>query len=172
MAVVNVKASAVTSADGTPQVLTTTKVAGGRLKELRGTVELANGDSIASTYRIGRVHSSWLPSQLIKLSDAITSGAADFGLADTAANGGAAVSAAFFASAVSIASADVVGTDITHEAAGATVYGEIANIEKRIWEALALTADPNKYYDLTATLTAATTAAGTLSVIFRYMDGN
>jgi hypothetical protein len=37
-----------------------------------------------------------------------------------------------------------------------------ANAEKRIWEALGLTADPKIMYDVCTTLTAAADAAGTL----------
>lgn len=175
MAIVNIKSSSVTNADSTTQANTRTKTAGGRVKEIASTVEVTNGESIDSVYRLGRVHSSWRISQIIRFCDAITGAIADFGLHDTAANGGAIVDRDFFASANSLAAADVAGLDVTHEsaaAAGATQDGDVANIEKTLWEVLGLSADPNKYYDLTAMLTAAATATGTLAVLIRYVDGN
>lgn len=173
MAVVNVKTIQVTNADASQQALNKLKTVAARIKEAVGTVEVTNGDSIGSTYRMHRVHSSWRISQILKLSDVIATAVADFGLYDIAALGGAVVDADFFASAVALTAADVVGTDVTHEAAGAgNQFGEIANVEKTIWEALGLAADPNKYYDLVATLTAAATGTGTLSVKTRFTDGN
>jgi hypothetical protein len=170
MAVVNVKAASVTNADASIQALSRTRGSSGRIKETAGTVEVTNGDSIDSVFRLARVHSSWRISRLLKFSDAITAAIADFGLHDTAVNGAAIVDRDFFASAVSIVAADNAGTDVAREAAAA--YGDVANIEKTIWEALGLSADPNKYYDLTAMLTVAATATGTLSVLVQYVDGN
>lgn len=174
MAVVTLKGTIVTNADGAaPQVLNQARAAQARLKESVDTIEVTNGDSIASTYRMGRIHSSWRVSSITVLCDAITSAAADVGLYDTAANAGAVVDVDFFASALSIATANVIGLDATHEAAGAGAqFGEIANVRKALWEVLGLTADPNKFYDITFTLTAAATASGTLSVVIRYSDGN
>lgn len=170
MAVVTLKGSQVTNADATTQTLNNSKVTNGRLKEIADTIELANGDSIGSTYRMSRIHSSWRVVDVIGFWDAITSGAADVGLYDTAANGGAVVDVDCFGSAVSIASANTSGTNVAREAGA--VFGEIANMRKQVWEVLGLSTDPNKFYDLAFTLTAATTAAGTLSVLTRYVDGN
>lgn len=174
MAVVLLKGNIVTNADGgAPQTLNQARAAAARVKESVDTIEITNGDSIASIYRMARVHSSWRISQILAFMDAITSAAADVGLYDIAANGGAVVDVDFFASAQSLATASLVGIDVTHEAAGAgNQFGEIANIRKALWEALGLTADPNKYYDIAFTLTAAATATGTLSVMVRYSDGN
>jgi hypothetical protein len=87
------------------------------------------------------------------------------GVYKTARDGGAVVDVDFFGSAVSIASA-LSHSDITHEAdpgdAGAG-WGQ-ADVEKPLWQALGLTADPYIEYDIALTLTAATTAAGTISV--------
>jgi hypothetical protein len=106
--------------------------------------------------------------------DAITSAAADVGVYDIpAVNSGAVIDVDFFASAQSIATA-ISHTDITHEAdpadAGAG-YGQ-GDVEKPLWQALGLTADPGKYYDIVATLTAAATATGTLALKVQYVDGN
>lgn len=163
-AVVNTKASGVTDADATPPVKTESFLAYGKLREFAGTVEAVSGDSIGSTYRMFRVHSSWRPSEIVLKCDAITTCAGDVGLCDTADNGGAAVNASFFASAQSLAAA-LVGTNVTHESG---VYG-VEAVEKRIWEALGLTTDPNKHYDVVVTLTAAAGSAGTISLLGRFV---
>lgn len=170
MAVVTLKGSQVTNADASTQTLNNSKVTNARLKEIVDTIELTNGDSIGSTYRLGRVHSSWRIADLILYCDAITTCAADFGLYDTAAAGGAVVDVDCFASAQSLATAITAGTDVTKEAG--TVFGDVANIRKAIWEVLGLSADPMKWYDVTATLTAAAGSGGTLSLSIRYVDGN
>ncbi len=175
MGVVNTKVTAVTNADlVNPQTNNPTRLQNGRIKESVGTLEAANGDSIGSTYRFARIHSSWRPSQVLLSCDPITSGAMDVGLYDIASvNAGAVIDADFFASAVSIAAA-LVHSDITHEADAADVgagYG-LADVEKPLWQALGLTVDPGKWYDVVGTLTAATTAAGTVALHLRYIDGN
>ena len=172
MAVEARKASAVTSADaGTPAKK---NIVAGILKETVGVVEVVNADSIASTYRLARVPSNARVSRVLVSCDAITSAAADVGVYDVSAvNSGAAIDVDFFASAQPISSA-LVHTDITHEADAADAgagYG-LADVEKPLWQALGLTADPGKYYDIVATLTAAAAATGTLSLKVQYVDGN
>jgi len=56
---------------------------------------------------------------------------------------------------------------VTHESG---VF-DVANIEKRLWEALGLSADPKIWYDIVVTLTAAAGSAGTISLKTRYVDG-
>lgn len=168
MAVVNTKATGVTNADAGPPVKTSALIAQGKVRGFVGTVEVANGDSIGSTLRFFRVISSWRPNAIRKYSDAVTSAAMDVGLYDTLANGGAAVDVDFFASAVSIATADVLGADITYEAA--TGPADVAKIEQPLWLLLGLAADPCKYYDVVGTLTAAATAAGTVSLKGQFVE--
>lgn len=166
-AVVALKSTFVTNADATPADLSGAYLAHGRLREVVGTIEAANGDSIGSTYRLGRVWSGARVCEVLLSCDAITSGAADIGIYDIAANNaGAVVDADFFASAQSIAAA-LKDSNVTHEAG---VY-DIDDVEKRLWEGLGLTEDPKKWYDVVVTLTAATTAAGTISLKTRYVDG-
>jgi len=88
-----------------------------------------------------------------------TTGAADIGVYQTAANGGAVVSAALFGSAVVLTTA-LVHSDVTHESGTYTV----ADVEKPLWQALGLSADPGIEYDIAATLTAANGAGATPSV--------
>nr|ACF98013.1 putative MFS family major facilitator transporter [uncultured bacterium 878] len=90
--------------------------------------------------------------------DALTGGAADLGLYRAATDGGAVVAQSLFASAQSIASANATGINARFEA------DDIANVEKRIWELLGLTADPNLEYDVGLTLTAGISASGTLAL--------
>lgn len=168
MAVVTTKSTAVTNADSTTQTLNKNTTSGGRKRESIGIVEAANGDSSTSQYRFCRVYSSWRVAAVLLYCDAITSGAMDVGIYQTAANGGAVVDADFFASAQSIASALVVGTNIAHESG---VYG-IEDLEKPLWEALGLTADPGRWYDVVGTLTADTAAAGTIVVAVEHLNGD
>lgn len=159
MAVVTVKSQAITDQDAGTAVLAT--VANGNVRSSVGNTALngvLNGDSIGSTYRLVRVPSNARMTDLSLFTTAITSGAADVGLYRTAADGGAVVDADFFIAAQSIATAspglNVIGGNALSP----------ANRSKRLWEALNLTADPGIYYDITLTLTAATTAAGTMGL--------
>jgi len=168
MAVVAVKSTGITNADA--KVLNNARVFRGVLEEAVGTVEVANGDSIASVYRFCRVPSNARISRVLLSCDAITSGAGDVGVYKTARDGGAVVDVDFFGSAVSIASA-LSHSDITHEAdpadAGAG-WGQ-ADVEKPLWQALGLTADPYIEYDIAVTLTAAAAAAGTMSMKVQFV---
>lgn len=168
MAVVAVKSTGITNADA--KVLNNARVFRGVLEEAVGTVEAANGDSIASVYRFCRVPSNARISRVLLSCDAITSGAGDVGVYKTARDGGAVVDVDFFGSAVSIASA-LSNSDITHEAdpadAGAG-FGQ-ADVEKPLWQALGLTADPYIEYDIAVTLTAAAAAAGTMSMKVQFV---
>lgn len=168
MAVVNTKSSAVTNGDASPRVLNSARVASGAVREHVGTIEAANGDSIGSTFRFARIRSSDRVTSVQVYCDAVTSGAMDVGIYRTAADGGAVVDADLFASAQSIATAITTGTDITHESG---VYG-VEDIEQPVWQALGLTSDPGVLYDVVGTLTAATTAAGTVSLKVRVVNDN
>ena len=169
MGVVALKAAAITNADN--NTLTNARVIRGDLKESVGTLEVTNGDDIASIYRLCRVPSNARISQVLLSCDAITSAAADFGFYKTARDGGAVQDVDFIASAQSIASA-LINSDISHEADaadGAAGFGR-ADVEKALWEALGLTSDPGGSFDFAATLTAAATATGTLSAHVRYTE--
>lgn len=99
MAVNAYKTNAITNLDSTPILRANPWVHGGNAKQFAGTIEAVNGDSIGSTYRFFRVGSWMRPVQFTLFCDAITSAAADLGLYRTAADGGAVVSQALFASA-------------------------------------------------------------------------
>lgn len=156
MAVVFTTAAAITAANAGQ--LVNAAQAGGQIESFVGQVAVANGDSIASIFRLARVPSNARMSSLSVFCTAITSAAADIGLYQTAANGGAVVDADAFIAAQTIAAAspglNVIGGNLLSP----------ANREKRLWEALGLTADPQRNYDIAATLTAAATAGGFVGV--------
>ena len=166
MAVVLLSTAQVTNQAAVPISFAPANLAGGNLKAVAGTIEVTNGDSIASIYRMFRLPSRAIVQRLLYYCDAITSGAGDVGVYQTAANGGAVVDVDFFASAVSIASALTIGTDITHEAdaTDAGVGNGLADVEKMLWQGVQLTADPGRDYDIALTLTAAATATGTFAM--------
>lgn len=174
MAVVTTKSTAVTNSDALPQTLSPQRIDGGRLRERVGFVEATATDSIGSVYRLMRINSVDRVSRLLLSCDAITTAAGNIGLYDvTAVNAGAVVDADFFASAQDL-SAALANTDVTHEADAADAgagFG-LADIEKPLWKALGLAADPGKQYDVAITLTAAATGAGTVSLKLQYIDGN
>lgn len=156
MAVVNVKTTKI-STDDTNSVKSAHS--GRPLMNLNGTVEAANGDSIASTYRLIRVGSNFVPTRLELAWDALGGSAAgDIGVYQVSANGGAVVDADAFASAVSLVSAGAWTSELEEAAAA-----DIAKIGKPLWERLGLTSDPGLAYDIVVTLTAASGAAGTIS---------
>lgn len=168
MGTANTKCNNVTNLDATPRVMNPTYLMGGILKEQVGTVEIAAADDNNSVYRVGRVHSSWRISDIVRYNDAITSGADyDVGLYDTAANGGAVVNINCFADAVSLVSASVTGTKDLYEA-GSDVGVE--DIEQRVWEMAGLTEDPGKFMDVCYTGVTVGSGAGTLSVKIRYVE--
>lgn len=165
MAVLHYKSAAITNRDATPRVINNARTVGAVLRGAVGTIEAVTGDSAGSTYRFFSVPSNALVRDLLLYSDDIgTTGAADFGLYRTTADGGAVVDADFFASAVVLNAGALNGTDITHES---TVFGP-EDAEKPLWEALGLSSDPSIEYDVAATLTGAADAGGTITLKMGY----
>lgn len=164
MAVVALLSDLITAHDATPPTIIPAARARGRVRSMAATVELANGDSIGSTYRLCRVPSNARVESISLLCDAITSGAGDIGLYQTPANGGAVVDVDAYASAQSIASAiTTVRNNVAFEARNIDKVGNL------VWQDGGLTSDPQRELDIVLTLTAATTAAGTVSVIVHYV---
>lgn len=165
MAVVTTKSGPITNRDATPVVLNNAAISGGQLLEAAGTVESVSGDNTGSKYVFCSVPSNCRVSQVLLYSDDVgTTTIADFGIYRTTADGGAVVDADFFGSAVSLKDGALNGTDITHESG---VYN-IDDVEKPLWQALGLSADPRVMYDVVGTLTADSDAAGTVSLKVRY----
>jgi len=158
------KSTTITGLDTDPPLRPNSWVAGGVPKSYVETVEAADAASIGSKYRFFRVTSWMRVEDLFVMNDALSAGAMDVGLYDTADNGGAVVDADFFASAVSLASANKAtgGTNIAWEAAGSA--SDISKVTQPIWQVLGLTSDPRKEYDVVGTVTTALGAAGTISL--------
>ena len=166
MAVVAVKSTLITNADATPAVLNSPRVDGGFERIEVATAEIANTDSIGSTYRMFRVPSNAVMTDLrIYSPDIGTTTISDIGLYRTAKDGGAVVDANFFADALSLKDGALNGVDVLHEGGG---FFTIANSGKEIWDALGLSSDPSVFYDVAFTLTAAADATGTVKLIGRY----
>lgn len=165
MAVELVKSTPVSNADATPVVFNNARVSGARMKQDVGFAPVANAASIASVYRLCRVPSSATALNVFLTHDAFTTtGAGDVGIYNTQKADGTAgtvVDADFFASAVVLTAAQSE-VNVTHESG---VYPANA-IEKPLWQALGLAADPMVQYDVAITLTTAN-GAGTANVAAR-----
>lgn len=168
-AVVTVSATVITNSDATPSVINKAYLARSTVRAMRGICTSANGDNIGSTYRFGRIRSNDLVHQVFLLN--ATWGAActmDIGLYKTAKDGGAVVDADFFTAAVDMNTAHLA-TPLN------VTRGNIlttANSEKRVWEALGLTVDPQLEYDVTGTLVAAAAAAGAAALLIEVVGAN
>lgn len=165
MAVVTTKSTTITNRDAVPQVINDGRLERGTLKSAVGSVTAANGDSIGSKYVLASLPSTAMVRQVLLSSAAITSGAANVGVYRNTRDGGAAVSASLFGAAVSIASAQS-NVDITNQSGTNT----IALQEQPLWQAAGLASDPASPLDIVVTLTAATTAAGLVSLKVTYVD--
>lgn len=158
MAVVTVKSTQITNRDALPRVLNNPHQAGSNKRTVCGTVSIANGDSVGSRYIHCTIPSNARVSSVRKTHPDIgTTTAGDIGLYKTTADGGAVVDADFFSPASVFNAGAVLATEVG--------FGNVlsaANAEKRVWEALGLTADPKINYDVCTTLTGAADAAGTL----------
>lgn len=153
-----------------PPKLVDEQLFGGVTRRQRGTFEVTSGNSIASIYPMAVLPSNATIDNITIFCDAITSAAGDIGLYQTVANGSAVVDVDCYASAVSIATAITLGTNVRFEAGAAG--GDVASMENQVWQDLALSADPHRDYILALTLTAAATATGTFSYHVTYTTPN
>ncbi|MGH8596739.1 MAG: hypothetical protein ACREXT_08790 [Gammaproteobacteria bacterium] len=168
----NQSSQVITDLDATPVVRLNQIKDGARVKEKIAVLAMTTG-AAADIKRFVRVPSrARIGAVLMRNTDLDSNGtptlATDIGLYRTAADGGAVVDADFFASAITQLQAAVVNfTDVTYESGVVTA----ANSGKRIWEALALAADPGVDYDVALTYTtgAATHANGDVAVKVQYV---
>ena len=128
MAVVTVKSARISGRDSTPPVRGGLTLGPRRLYDECATVEVTNGDSIASKFILATVPSHASMRELVVYCDAITSAAADFGVYRTTQDGGAVVDADAFGSAVSIATAITVGSNMARATPGVGVEGPGASL--------------------------------------------
>lgn len=165
MAVVTTKSSTITNRDTVPQVINDGRLERGSLRSSHGYVTGVNGDSIGSKYVLASLPSTAMVRAVLLSSGALTSGAADVGVYRNTRDGGAAVSAGLFGTAVSVAAAQN-RVDITNES---TTY-TLDKREQPLWQAAGLASDPGSTLDIVATLTAALTAGGLLGAEVQYVD--
>lgn len=165
MAVENLKSTHISNATATPVVLNTAPLgAGAQLHESAGTVTSAAAASSTSTYRMCRVPSNARISQVLLSNGAAgATGAADVGVYETNDNGGAAVDAGLFGSAVAITAAQN-HLDVTYESGQYT----LAESEKPLWEVLGKTKDTQREYDIVITLTADVVNATAMNLKVRF----
>ena len=165
MGVVNTKTTTVTNLDATPPVMAAVTDTGGVRRSIVESIEAASGDSSTSTYRIARVHSSWRIVAIHLKCDALGgSCAADIGLYQTAANGGAVAAVGAYATAQTLVSAITTAElNLAYEAR------DVAYIKRRVWQDAGASADTYRWYDLALTLTADTASAGTISLEVVYV---
>lgn len=159
----NLKTTSVTNLDATPAIRANPWINGQNSKSYVGRILAVTADDTSSTYRFFRV-GSWMRCHALALfCDALsTSAAVNVGLWNPSnISAGAVVDADFFASAVVVSSA-LNGTDITYESANAASNMGLPVAESRLWEVMALTADPNLQYDVTIQPTSAITAGGNI----------
>lgn len=165
MALENLKSTHIANATATPVVLNTAALgAGAQLHESAGTVTVSAAANAGSTYRMCRVPSNARASQVL-LSNASSgaTGAANIGVYETDDNGGAAVAADLFGSAVAITSAQN-HLDVTYESGQYT----LAESEKPLWEVLGKTKDTQREYDIVITLTADVVNATAMNLKVRF----
>jgi hypothetical protein len=132
-----------------------------------GILEVSTGEDAGDILRFVRIRSNAVVRAVWLSCDAIASaGAVNIGIYQTLENGGAVVDADFFASAQVVTTA-LSRAKVTHESG---VYG-IEDLDKPLWEALGLDADPGISYDIAATVTTDMGGAGTLCLEAVYVDG-
>lgn len=166
MAVVTLKSATITNRDATPQVINDGRLERGALRSTVGYVTTAADDSIGSKYILASLPSNAMVRGVLLTCPADTSGAMDIGVYRNTKDGAAAVDAAFFASAKSIATA-LERSDVTNESGTYTLDKR----EQPLWQAAGLTSDPGGTLDIVGTLTAAVTAnGGKLGLEVQYVD--
>lgn len=149
MAQIDRVSQAVANATAKPVVLNNPPLNGSHLREVLGVIATAADDSANSIGRFCRVPSNARVSQvLLSAADATTAGAINIGVYQTAENGGAVVDADLFGSAVDLASGPYANQDVTFES-GEYTYAES---QMPLWQALGLTADPQREYDIAYTI--------------------
>ena len=167
MGVVTVKSTTITNLDASPRVSAQAGTGGGyEVKEIDSIVAAAATDSSTSKYiffRVAteiRVKDLWLESAALGGSCAIDIGVYYADRKEDCATGilpGTVITAAFFSSAVAVASA-VTKTDVTNESGTYTT----ALRSQPLWQALGLASDPGGKFDIVATSTANAASGGNI----------
>lgn len=167
MGVVNTKATAITNMDQIfPRVQSSPTITKGSLFCAAGQLAVAATDSSGSVYRFCRIPSSARIHNLEIFSDAIsgfTSGTVGlYNPQDSGGNAGAVVSGALFGTGIDFSVAQTEPYDVIFNNLS------IANIEKRVWELLGLSADPFIPYDVCIVGTTLSSSSGNLAMRMAY----
>lgn len=174
MAVVTVKSTTIGNRDAVPPVLNDGRLQRGTMKVGKGSAAVGAVDSIASYYPLVEVPSNAIVhGVLVSAIAGMTSTAGDVGVfknrKNAVVNTGVEAntsSAAFFASALSLASV-LSRSEQTNE----SLTNTVAKREQPLWQAIGLTEDPMTTFDIGIKLTAANTgAAGSVALEVQYSD--
>jgi hypothetical protein len=166
MATVSVSSTQITNRDASPRVLSQARVSRGSMLVSCGYAESSAADDIGSKYKMCSVPSNArIHSVLLSCDSVGTAGAADVGIYQTTDNGGAVVDADFFTAAKSLVTA-LKNSDVTF---GNTGGLGVEEAEMPLWQALGLTADSKRDYDIVLTVTTATVSAGSIFLQCAYV---
>lgn len=159
------KSTLITNRDAVPSVLNNSFLSEANVQQTIAQIAATTGKTVGSTYRMLEVPSNARVSSVAIQCDALgTSTAADVGVYRNTKDGGAVVSAAFFASAVDLSSA-LAETAITNESGTNT----IAKQNKQLWDAVGLTSDPGGTLDIVITTTATVNTGGNIGLKVAYV---
>lgn len=165
MAVNNRSSTFIGNRDATPAVESNAEISGGLVKEGQGYVSATNADSAGSIYRMFSVPSNARVSRLMLQCAALGAGAkVDVGVYKNVRDGGAAVDADFFATAVDVSGA-LGPTEVINESGTNTIDKQ----EMPLWQALGVAADPKSSYDIAAVVNVAIAATGFLGLKGQYI---
>ena len=179
MAVVNLKGTAITNRDATPQTINDGRLERGILKSAVGSVTCGAADSgntaysTGSTYVLASLPSTAMVRNVLLSCAALTSGVVSIGVGrNTKDSGGTAyplvigaTATALFASAQSVASA-LSKSNVTNQSGNYTLTKQ----EQPLWQAAGMSADPGGTLDVVVLVTTALTAGGLLGLEVQYVD--
>lgn len=171
MGVVNVNSNFIANTQAQPVVLSNPALTADRVRSVLAAMLTGAADSNGSTYRFFRVPSNAVVTSIDVMNDANTSGSS-YKCGVLGINGGGVAVAGsdqIFFSGVAMSSARNGWTGLLFPAI-LTATGSGANVEKRIWELLGLTADSNLLYDVAITAVAAGSAGGNMALKMSYLQ--
>ena len=156
MAVVDRNSTAIADMVAVPRVaVNPSKGAASQLFEAGGLVVNAADDSANSIHRFCRVPSNArISSVKLTTGDAVTAGNINVGLYQTVENGGAVVDADLFATTLALTGGPFNNAEIL-DAAQYIVAEQVTPL----WQVIGLLADPNREYDVAATISTTYNAA-------------
>lgn len=157
----NLSSTLISNITATPSVSNSpNKGAPGELINTYAAVAVGTSEDTGNVIRFVRVPSNCRITSVRLFCDALGgTTAGDIGLYQTAENGGAVVDADHFASGVSLVN-KIQGVEQAFESGVQTV----ADFGLPLWEAIGLTADPIREYDIAVTLTADVTTPGSIGI--------